>query len=126
MSDLVHVQAVPGGNVPQPTFDQVTEMAEAVYKSGLFACKSKEQALTLMLLCQAENLHPINAMRQFHIIQGRPAMRADAMLARFQKAGGKVEMIPIPGPQPRVDKKKEKKAAKKAPAKKAAKKSGRR
>jgi hypothetical protein len=91
MSDLVHVQPVPGGNVPQPTFDQVTEMAAAVYKSGLFACKSPEQALTLMLLCQAENLHPINAMRQFHIIQGRPAMRADAMLARFQKAGGKVE-----------------------------------
>jgi hypothetical protein len=30
-------------------------------------------------------------MRDFHVIQGRPALKADAMLARFQQAGGKVE-----------------------------------
>jgi hypothetical protein len=29
-------------------------------------------------------------MRDFHVIQGRPALKADAMLARFQQAGGSV------------------------------------
>jgi hypothetical protein len=47
--------------------------------------------MAIMLLCQAENLHPAIAMRDFHVIQGRPALKADAMLARFQQAGGKVE-----------------------------------
>jgi hypothetical protein len=42
------------------------------------------------LLCQAEGLHPAIAMRDFHVIQGRPALKADAMLARFQQAGGSV------------------------------------
>jgi len=46
--------------------------------------------MAIMLLCQAENLHPAVAMRDFHVIQGRPALKADAMLARFQQAGGTV------------------------------------
>jgi hypothetical protein len=72
-----------------PLADIIT-MADAVAKSGLFACRSKEQAMTLMLLAQAERMHPIQAMRQFHIIEGRPTMRADAILARFRSMGGKV------------------------------------
>jgi hypothetical protein len=47
--------------------------------------------MAIMLLCQAENLHPAIAMRDFHVIQGRPALKADAMLARFQQAGGSVK-----------------------------------
>ena len=65
-------------------------MAAAVAQSGLFGIKTKEQALALMLLCQAEGLHPMTAARDYHIIEGRPSLKADAMLARFQQAGGKV------------------------------------
>ena len=35
-------------------------------------------------------MHPAVAMRDYHVIQGRPALKADAMLARFQQAGGSV------------------------------------
>ena len=65
-------------------------MASAVAQSGLFGIKTKEQALALMLLCQAEGMHPMIAARDFHIIEGRPSLKSDAMLARFQQAGGKV------------------------------------
>jgi hypothetical protein len=30
-------------------------------------------------------------MRDYHVIQGRPALKADAMLARFQQSGGSVQ-----------------------------------
>jgi hypothetical protein len=43
-----------------------------------------------MLIAQAEGMHPAIAARDYHVIQGRPALKADAMLARFQTAGGKV------------------------------------
>jgi hypothetical protein len=33
----------------------------------------------------------MTAVSQYHIIQGRPALKSDALLARFQQAGGKVE-----------------------------------
>lgn len=71
--------------------NDVQRMAEAVAKSGLFGVKSPEQAMALMLVAQAEGLHPATAARDYHVIQGRPALKTDAMMARFQQAGGKVE-----------------------------------
>lgn len=71
--------------------DQIQIMATAVAKSGLFGVKTPEQAMALMLIAQAEGSHPAIAARDYHVIQGRPALKADAMLARFQQAGGKVQ-----------------------------------
>ncbi|MDE1905999.1 MAG: hypothetical protein KGH75_06060 [Rhodospirillales bacterium] len=71
-------------------FQQQQALAEAFVKSGLFGVKTADQALALMALCEAEGMHPAKAIQEFHIVQGRPAMKADAMLARFQKAGGSV------------------------------------
>ena len=44
-----------------------------------------------MLLAQAEGMHPATAARDYHLISGRPAKKADAMLRDFLSAGGKVE-----------------------------------
>ena len=66
-------------------------MAQAVAQSKLFGITNQEQALALMLVAQAEGLHPATAARDYHIIQGRPALKADAMLARYLSSGGKVE-----------------------------------
>ena len=70
--------------------NQLERAADYVVKSGLFGITKKEQAIALMLLSQSEGMHPMRAIQEYHIIQGRPAMRADAMLARFQRAGGKI------------------------------------
>jgi hypothetical protein len=69
------------------------KMAQYMVKSGLFGIKTQEQAVALMLISQAEGLHPAIAARDFHIIQGRHSLKADAMLARFQTAGGIVEWV---------------------------------
>lgn len=65
-------------------------MATTILKSKLFGMETVEQTMTLMLLAQSEGMHPATAARDFHIIKGRPSMKADAMLARFQQSGGKV------------------------------------
>lgn len=71
----------------------IERMAAAVAKSGLFGVKTPEQAMSLMLVAQAEGMHPAIAARDYHVINGRPALRADAMLARFQAAGGSVRWL---------------------------------
>jgi hypothetical protein len=78
---------------PQPvvTFQDMERMAAAIAKSGLFGMKTPDQALALMVIAQAEGLHPGIVARDYHIIQGRPTLKADTMLARFQQSGGKVE-----------------------------------
>lgn len=68
----------------------VEKMAVAIAKSGLFGVKTPDQALALMLVSQAEGMHPASAAKDYHIIQGRPCLKADAMLARFQASGGSV------------------------------------
>ena len=75
-----------------PTADY--ETAKYVAASGLFKGMTNPAAVyTLMLLCEADGLHPIEAMRRYHIIQGVPSMRADAMQAEFQSRGGSIEWI---------------------------------
>jgi len=66
-------------------------MAQAIASSKLFGITTPEQALSLMLVAQAEGLHPATAARDYHIVQGRPTLKADAMLARYLSSGGKVE-----------------------------------
>ena len=70
--------------------NDIQTMAEVAAGSKMFGFKNPQEAMAIMLLCQAEDLHPAIAMRDYHVIQGRPALKADAMLARFQAAGGSV------------------------------------
>lgn len=67
-------------------------MAKQVANSRLFGL-DPAQAFTLMLLAQSKGLHPIQAVERYHVIQGRPAMKADAMLAEFQAHGGTVKWV---------------------------------
>jgi hypothetical protein len=62
-------------------------MAKAVADSRMFGVESQAQALVLMLLCQAEGLPPIMALRRYRIIDGEPSFRADALQGEFEKDG---------------------------------------
>ena len=72
------------------SFSDMHSMAEAIAKSKLFGMQTADQALALMIVAQAEGRHPGSVAAEYHIIQGRPSLKSDAMLARFQQAGGKV------------------------------------
>lgn len=79
-------------NIPVifPT-NEVKQMAQAVACSGLFGVKSPEQAFALMLVAQAEGRHPATVAQEYDIIQGRPALKSQSALARFQAAGGRIQ-----------------------------------
>ena len=72
------------------TATDLERMAAAMSKSTLFG-KNPDQILSLMLIAQAEGLHPATAVLEYDIIQGKPALKAQSALARFQRAGGKIE-----------------------------------
>jgi len=71
--------------------DEMSRMAQAIAESKLFGITNASQALALGLLCQAEGRHPAEAARDYHIINGKPSLKSEAMLARFQQAGGRVD-----------------------------------
>ena len=85
MANEVSTQVLP--------MQQLERMAQAIAKSGMFSVKTPEGALTLMLVAQAENIPAAQAMMDYDLIQGKPALKAAAMLARFQRSGGKVQWL---------------------------------
>jgi hypothetical protein len=87
---IMRANATPAVAVPQRIempFEDVWTLAERVAASRLFAMTTPDQAFALMMLCQQEGLHPMAAVRRYHIIQGRPAMRSDAMQGELQARG---------------------------------------
>jgi len=73
------------------SLDEIERVAAKLSASGLMGKDTKPEAVFgLMLLCKCEGLDPIAAMKRYHIIEGRPSMRADAMQAEFIAHGGGV------------------------------------
>lgn len=79
--------------VTQQTYQvsDLERMAKAFAASKLFGIQNVDQALALCLVAQAEGRHPASAAQDYHIISGRPAKKADAMLRDFIANGGKVQ-----------------------------------
>jgi hypothetical protein len=78
-------------HTPQMSVPDVERVANAIANGGLFGSKDPNAVLTLCLLAQAEGQHPAVVFRDYHIINGKPAKKADAMLRDFITSGGKVE-----------------------------------
>lgn len=76
-------------------YSDIEKMGKAVAGSGLFGVKTEMQAVALMLIAQAYGQHPAVAAMEYHIIEGKPSKKADAMLASFIKAGGSVKWISL-------------------------------
>ena len=78
---------------PVPTFSmgEMERVAVAIAKGGLFGSNDPNAVLTLCMLAQAEGKHPALILQNYHIISGKPAKKADAMLVDFLGAGGRVE-----------------------------------
>jgi hypothetical protein len=77
-------------HAPRRTYDEIERMATAIARSRLFGVTQVEQVIALMLMAEAEGRHVASAMQDYTVINGRPSLKAEAMLARFQNAGGKV------------------------------------
>jgi hypothetical protein len=73
--------------------DAINKLGMAFYKSGMFGCGNIEQGQILAMTCLTEGLTPLEFQRRYHIISGRPSLRADYMLAEFTKQGGEYKVI---------------------------------
>lgn len=72
------------------SLEDLKTIADSLAKSGMFGVRTSDQALSLMLLCEAEQMHPMMAVRRYHIIENKPSMRADTMQGEFQAKGGSI------------------------------------
>lgn len=81
-------------------YQRIANPIEAVEKLGVWFQKSammgvgtKEAGIVVATTCLTERISPLEFQRRYHIIENRPSMRADYMLARFQELGGSIKII---------------------------------
>lgn len=69
------------------SWEDMDRMANYVAKSGMFGVTNPAQAVCMFAIAQSEGITPLTVLKKYHIIEGKPSMRADRMLAEFQAAG---------------------------------------
>jgi hypothetical protein len=72
-------------NLEPQSFAEVSKLAEYVARSGLFAVKTQEQAMMVMLTGASLGLSPVAALRGVHVIQGKAALDATLVTALVQQ-----------------------------------------
>lgn len=91
MNTVVQYQPQAAAPAPAFTMSEMERIALAIAKGRLFGSDDPNAVLTLCMVAQAEGKHPGLVMQQYHIIKGKPAKKAEAMLVDFLAAGGKVQ-----------------------------------
>jgi hypothetical protein len=74
----------------QPSLDDMMRFAESAVKSKFYGFTNADQLLPLMMVAQSQGRPFVSVVEEYSVIQGRPALKAEAMLARFQRAGGHI------------------------------------
>jgi hypothetical protein len=71
----------------------VKMLGASIFKSGLFGCDRIEQGEVLAMECLAQRKSPLELNRTYHFIEGKLAIKSDALLAKYLVAGGQVEWL---------------------------------
>lgn len=90
--------------VPQPSFEPGTSvtiydkidnviqflggMSDSMFQSGVFKGAPKALCDIIALECMARKQTPLQLAQTFHVFDGKLSMRADAILAEFNRLGG--------------------------------------
>ncbi len=71
----------------------VQELGKLFHTSAIMGVTTPGDGAVLALTCMCEGITPLEFAKTYHIINGKPSMRADMMHAKFRSAGGKVKWI---------------------------------
>lgn len=71
----------------------MTQVGEVFFRTAVAGVKSQQEGQLLALVCLMENKSPFEINREFHLMDGKLTMRADAMLSRFRMLGGKHQWV---------------------------------
>lgn len=71
----------------------IEALGKAIAKSRFLGCDNVEQGQVMAMECMARRMPPLMLAEKYHVIDGKLSMRADAMLAAFNEAGGKHRIV---------------------------------
>jgi len=91
MADIIKTGAAGVYERIENPLQAIQELGKAMHQSAMLGVTTPGDGQVLALTCMCEGITPLEFARTYHIVDGKPTMRADAMHAQFRQAGGKVE-----------------------------------
>jgi hypothetical protein len=73
--------------------EDALRIGQIIARSGTFGCNSDEAGAVIALMCYQEGMGLFEFFRTYHIVDNKPTMRADAMLAKFLKFDWRYEVL---------------------------------
>lgn len=81
-----------GESLPIRSIDDMKVLSKTMAKSGMCGVDNEAEAMVIVSACHARGIDWLEFVETYHIIQGKPSMRADAQLAAFYSIGGKISI----------------------------------
>jgi len=72
---------------------ELVEIGKLLSQSNIFGACNPAAGFVIAATCHQQGISPLEFGRTYHIVDGKPSMRADAMLAEFRKKGGKYKIV---------------------------------
>lgn len=79
--------------LPVTSMNELAQAGNLIAQSGMFGINNPAAGFVVMCTCQQQGITIMDFGRTYHIIDGKPTMKADAMLAEYRKRGGKCRII---------------------------------
>lgn len=78
--------------IPDP-IEASLKLGECVAKSGMFGCQNIGQGVVIAFHCLQSGMPLLDFQAMYHLIDGKPSKKPEAMLAAFVGEGGKFEWM---------------------------------
>lgn len=79
--------------LPANTMADLVRAGELLAQSGMFGIRNPGAGFVVAATCHQQGISLMEFHRTYHIVDDRPSMRADAMLAELRKRGGKHRIV---------------------------------
>jgi len=79
--------------MPVGSMAELATAGELLAQSGMFGINNPGAGFVVAATCHQQGISLMEFQRTYHIVDGRPTMKADAMLAEFRKRGGKYKIV---------------------------------
>jgi hypothetical protein len=93
MNEVATIPMVPAVQSIESMVQAAEVLGKAFAMSGLFGCSKVEQGIVLAMHCLMERKSPLEIMAEYHIVEGKLSMKADAMLAKLSVNGGQFKWV---------------------------------
>ena len=68
-------------NLPVKSMNDLAKIGQMIAQSGMAGASNEGQGLIVAMTCHQQGITPLEFIRTYHIIDGKPSMKADAMAA---------------------------------------------